>query len=250
MTIDHSSKKPMHLQIREDLLKKILSGYYKENQLIPKEVELAEDYGVSRPTVRQSIQSLVNEGYLERKKRKGTIVRRRKIPQEFTHIIESYNAEMDRKGLLPNTKVLTFKEEVANEEIAENLEIKEGDGVYKLIRLRFIEDDPIVLVTTYLPAKLLKDFLNVDFSQQQLYSVLAKQGYPVKSVRRKLEVMKAGETVGALLDIDEIDPIFYFHTVGYTDCHVPIEYSISKYRGDLNSFIFEISNHTSDFHNE
>lgn len=62
--------KPMHKQIEEDLLEKINSGFYKENELIPKEVDLAEVYQVSRPTVRQAIQSLVNEGYLERKKEK------------------------------------------------------------------------------------------------------------------------------------------------------------------------------------
>lgn len=248
MTIDSGSKKPLHLQIREDLLQKIRSGFYKENQLIPKEIELAESYGVSRPTIRQSIQALVNEGYLQRKKRKGTIVQRRKITQEFTHIIESYNTEMNRKGLDPKTVVMAFKTEPASEEVAENLEINEGESVQKLIRLRFVQEDPIVLVTTYLPAKLLKDCMDVDFSKQQLYSSLAKQGYHVHSVKRKLEVLKAGETVGALLDVTADEPIFYFHTVGYSDQHIPVEYSISKYRGDLNSFVFDISNTAQEIH--
>lgn len=246
MLNESQSNKPMHLQIKEDLLQKIQNGVYKENELIPKEVDLAELYKVSRPTVRQSIQALVNDGYLVRKKRKGTIVRRRKIAQEFTHVIESYNTEMRKKGLQPKTQVLGFRQEQANEEVASMLNLKEGEEIYKLIRLRFVKDDPIVFVTTYLPYHLLKDHMAFDFSTQQLYRSLAQNGYPVRSVKRKLEVMKAGETLAALLDIDEHDPVFYFHTIGYTDNHVPIEYSISKYRGDLNSFVFEITNTVQD----
>ncbi|KYC62078.1 UTRA domain-containing protein [Bacillus coagulans] len=234
--------KPMHKQIEEDLLEKINSGFYKENELIPKEVDLAEVYQVSRPTVRQAIQSLVNEGYLERKKRKGTIVRKRKISQEFTHIIESYDSEMSRKGLLPKTRVLTFKIDTATEEIAGNLDIQAGDKVYKLVRLRYAGEDPIVLVTTYLPQHCLPDFLEHDFTKQRLYGVLAERGLQVNAVKRKLDVIKADETTSDLLDIVINDPVFYFHTIGYTGDYIPIEYSISKYRGDLNSFIFEVNN--------
>ncbi|KES15892.1 Transcriptional regulator [Gilliamella apicola SCGC AB-598-I20] len=103
------NKIPRHLFIQQDLLKKIQSGEYAQGQLIPKESELTDIYQVSRPTVRQAIQFLVNDGFLERRKRRGTIVKQQKINQEFTHIIESYDSEMNRKGLHPTTKVLTFK---------------------------------------------------------------------------------------------------------------------------------------------
>ncbi len=91
---------PLHKKIRQDILNKIETNEYSENQLIPTELELAEIYGVSRPTIRQAIQALVNEGYLEKRKRRGTIVRKPKIQQEFTHVIESYDSEMSRKGLI------------------------------------------------------------------------------------------------------------------------------------------------------
>lgn len=231
----------MHQQISQDLLLKIQSGTYPESSIIPKEVELAELYRVSRPTIRQAIQKLVNDGYLERKKRRGTIVKRKKIDQEFTHVIESYDSEMSRKGLHPKTKVLTFKEDTASEEIAENLQIKENDVIYKLVRLRYAENSPIVLVTTYLPKDNLPEFLNIDFTVETLYSSLTRLNLPVTIIRRKLDVIKADETTSDLLDIEDGDPIFYFHSIGYTHNKVPIEYSISKYRGDVNSFIFEIN---------
>ncbi|PXZ06008.1 GntR family transcriptional regulator [Gilliamella apicola] len=238
------NKIPRHLFIQQDLLKKIQSGEYAQGQLIPKESELTDIYQVSRPTVRQAIQFLVNDGFLERRKRRGTIVKQQKINQEFTHIIESYDSEMNRKGLHPTTKVLTFKVDKATSEIANNLAINELDAIYKLVRLRYAENKPIVLVTTYLPVKLLPNFLHNDFKHQKLYSVLEKMNLPIVQIRRKLDVLKADETTSDLLDIEEGDPIFYFHSVGYSHDRTPIEYSISKYRGDINSFVFEL-NHSS-----
>lgn len=237
------SKVPRHLFIQQDLLKRIQTGEYTEGQLIPKENELTQIYQVSRPTVRQAIQGLVNEGYLERRKRRGTIVQRQKINQEFTHVIESYDSEMNRKGIIPKTKVLTFKIDKANYEIASNLQINENDNVYKLVRLRYAGSKPIVLVTTYLPCCHLPNFLDIDFTSQRLYSVLYSMQYPILQIRRKLDVLKADETTADLLDIDEGEPIFYFHSLSFTNNRLPIEYSISKYRGDINSFVFEL-NHT------
>lgn len=239
-----SNTTPKHLLIQQDLLNRIQSGEYNEGQLIPKENELTEIYQVSRPTVRQAIQTLVNQGYLERRKKRGTIVCQSKIKQEFTHVIESYDSEMNRKGLVPKTQVLTFKIVKANYEIATNLNIKENDEVYKLVRLRYAGNKPIVIVTTYLPLVHLPHLLDKDFTSERLYAVLEEMQFPILQIRRKLEVLKADETTADLLGIDINEPIFYFHSLAFTNNRLPIEYSISKYRGDINSFIFEL-NHKS-----
>ena len=65
--------------------------------------------------------------------------------------------------------------------------------------------------------------------------------FPILKIRRKLDVLKADETTAHLLDINEEDPIFYFHSTAFTNHNIPIEYSISKYRGDINSFVFELN---------
>lgn len=232
---------PLHKKISEDLLQKIKSGVYAENELIPTEHELVDMYGVSRPTIRHALQSLVNQGYLEKRKKRGTVVTKPKFQQEFTHVIESFDSEMSRKGIAPKTKILNFKVTAASEEVAENLQIKKGDKVYKLIRLRYAEDKPVVLVTSYIPYKPFPNFLAIDFTKEKLYKALEEAGHPVITVSRKLEVIKADETTSDLLDVDIDEPLFYFHTQGFTNERRPVEYSISKYRGDLNYFVFELS---------
>lgn len=234
-------KQPLHLTIRQDIFNKIQNGTYEVGIIIPKEDDLAKKYNVSRPTIRQATQALVNEGQLERRQRRGTIVKHRKIRQDFAHLLSSYNTEMSKKHIHHKTTVLNFSQEKATTEISNALAIDEDDDVYKLVRLRYANEEPNVLVTTYLPAHPLKDFLTIDFTDESLYSVLEDLDLSVKQVSRTLEVIKANEITADLLNIDTNDPVFYFHTVGKTKLDLPIEYSIAWYRGDTNSFEFNIT---------
>ena len=232
--------KAKYQQIEEILRRQITNCHYQEGDLIPKEFDLAEKYQVSRPTIRHAVQDLVNQGYLERRKHVGTIVKQTKIGQEFTHVLQSYNSEMSQKGLIAQTQVLFFKKEKASAEVAKALDLTENAPVYKLTRLRSADGNPIVLVTTYLPASKLSDFEKIDFTQQSLYQELEKRSLPIVHVKRKLEVKSADEMTANLLNIEEKVPIFYFHTYGYTKGEVPLEYSIAMYRGDENYFVIDL----------
>lgn len=234
---------PKYLEIQNLLLQRIKNGNYQEGQLIPKEVDLAEQLNVSRPTVRHAIRNLVQGGYLERRKKRGTIVTQTKIKQQFTHVIESYNTEIQNNGLVAKTQVLNFSTEKANDEVAEALTIKPNTEVYKLVRLRSADNKPVVFVVTYLPIAQLSDLQKIDFTHHSLYSELAKAGLEITHVSRKIEVHPATEEEAQLLETDIKAPIFYFHTIGFTKDHRALEYSIASYRGDLNYFMVEIDKH-------
>lgn len=234
---------PKYLEIQNLLLQRIKNGDYQEGQLIPKEIDLAEQLNVSRPTVRHAIRNLVQGGYLERRKKRGTIVTQTKIKQQFTHVIESYNTEIQNNGLVAKTQVLNFSTEKASDEVAEALTIKPNTEVYKLVRLRSADNKPVVFVITYLPITQLPDLQKIDFTHHSLYSELAKAGLEITHVSRKIEVHPATEEEAQLLETDIKAPIFYFHTIGFTKDHRALEYSIASYRGDLNYFMVEIDKH-------
>ena len=234
---------PKYLEIQNLLLQRIKNGDYQEGQLIPKEVNLAEQLNVSRPTVRHAIRNLVQAWYLERRKKRGTIVTQTKIKQQFTHVIESYNTEIQNNGLVAKTQVLNFSTEKASDEVAEALTIKPNTEVYKLVRLRSADNKPVVFVVTYLPIAQLSDLQKIDFTHHSLYSELAKAGLEITHVSRKIEVHPATEEEAQLLETDIKAPIFYFHTIGFTKDHRALEYSIASYRGDLNYFMVEIDKH-------
>lgn len=231
---------PKYQVIANELLNKIQTGVYPQNEIIPTEIELANSYQVSRPTVRQAISQLVNQGYLERRRKRGTLVKKVKIEQEFTHLIESYSEEMSAKGIYPKTNLLYFGEEKSSTEVSKSLSISEKSPVFKLVRLRYANNQPTVLVTTYVPKERAPELIDYDFAKDSLYSTLEKYNLKVTRVVRKLEVMEADETTANLLNIAVNKPIFYFHTQGLTTDERPIEYSIAEYRGDINSFVIDV----------
>ena len=159
----------------------------------------------------------------------------------YRKLLDVYK-EVKEKGLTPSTKVLTFKQEKAEEEVRQKLNLKETEKVYKLVRLRYVDDQPNVLVTTYVPCRLFEHLSEVDFEKESLYQTFHKEGRDITSIQRKLDVILADETCADLLDIKNGDPLFYFHSTGYDESHTAIEYSIAKYRGDRNSFVFQLSN--------
>ena len=85
--------------IKEDILGKIKNGTYPVGETIPSELELAESYGVSRATVRQALQILAADGYVEKRRRRGTIVTKPKVEQSFTMSVRSFEDAMRLAGM-------------------------------------------------------------------------------------------------------------------------------------------------------
>lgn len=227
-------------QVREDLLAKIKDGTYPVGETVPSEVQLCDMYGVSRSTIRQAVQSLASEGYLDKRKRRGTVVTSPKVDQAFTMRIMSFKDEMERAGYTPRTNVLTFKHIKASDTIAATLELEPGADVYKLVRLRYANSTPNVFVESYIPCDAFPDFDAVDFESTSLYAAMNEAGIPVVRAHRHLEVSKANITTAALLDIDEGDPLIIFQSIARDASGRAVEFSIATYRGESNSFEFEV----------
>lgn len=228
-------------QIKDDLLSKIKDGTYPEGQTIPSELELAEMYGVSRPTIRQALQILVSDGYLEKRRRRGTVVTKPKVSQSFTMSISSFEDAMRLAGRLPKTKVLVFKRERANAEVEKRLELTRGQDVFKLVRLRYADNLPNVFVESYIPCTLYPGLDSFDFNESSLYAAMDTCGNPVMTARRRLEVIKADGAAAALLDVEAGDPLLLFHTVARDANGTAVEYSVATYRGESNSFELNVS---------
>ena len=228
-------------QIKDDLLSKIKDGTYPEGQTIPSELELAEMYGVSRPTIRQALQILVSDGYLEKRRRRGTVVTKPKVSQSFTMSISSFEDAMRLAGRLPKTKVLMFKRERANAEVEKRLELARGQDVFKLVRLRYADDLPNVFVESYIPCTLYPGLDSFDFNESSLSAAMDTCGNPVMTARRRLEVIKADGAAAALLDVEAGDPLLLFHTVARDANGTAVEYSVATYRGESNSFELNVS---------
>lgn len=230
----------LYANIENDLFSKIQDGTYQVGQTIPTEMELAASYGVSRSTIRQALQSLASTGYLEKRKRRGTIVTRPKVDQSFAMEIRSFEDGIRLLHRNARTNVLQFRRMAAGAEIARALECDRDQQVYKLVRLRYVDDQPNVFVESYVPCAPYPGLDGYDFNQTRLYDAMEQHGRPVTHARRRLDVAKADDTTAALLDVEPGDPLFLFHTTGRDDTGMAVEYSIATYRGESNTFEFEV----------
>lgn len=235
--LDKTTPVPLYFQLKELIMAEIKNGTYPKDSVIPTEKELSEMFDISRTTVRQAIAELVQEGWLYRVKSKGTFVSQPKINQDFIQKLESYNDQIRRTGRTPRTEVLDFKVMKASQEVAEQLELQPGDEVIYLHRKRYADDDPIVVLKTYLPYEKCSFVMEHDFEKESLYAVLSeKDSVKVYYVKRLAEAVEATSDDAEKLNMKKGKPILYFQTVGCNAFGKPIEYSLARYRGDKSSF--------------
>ncbi len=239
--IRRDSPVPYYYQLEEFLKEQIENGAWKPGQQIPSEAELCEAFDVSRTVVRQALNELVHEGLLYRRKGKGTFVAEPKIRESLVQHLTGFYEDMVALGLKPSTKVLEQKVIPAPSKIAEALGLEEGEPVIMIDRLRFVDDEPILLVITYVPEKLCPELLNEDLSTQSLYAILEKKyGLELVYGHRTLEAVAATKEEANLLEIEEGDPIILLRSISYLKDGRPIEYFKAKHRGDRSRFEVEL----------
>lgn len=240
-SIDKNTPVPMYYQLKKIILDMIREGKLKPGDMIPTELELSDIFGISRTTTRQALMELVMEGQLYRIKSKGTFVAEKRVMQDFTNVIRASNNLLQTQNVKTTTKVLELSVVKANDRVSKMLQLKEGEDVIYLRRLRFVNDEPNVLMDAYLPG-CCKDMLNIDMDKTGLYEFLDREveTAPVKAVR-ELEAILADEREAELLGIKKGDPIQLTTSVTYAKEEQPIEYSIAKFRGDRNVFRCEVN---------
>ncbi len=228
---------PLYFQLKELILDEIRNGSYKCDDLIPTENELSEMFEISRTTVRQAITELVQEGWLYRIKSKGTFVAKPKINQSFVQALGSFNDQIIKSGRIPSTQLIEMKVISTPEHVAEVLKLQPKDKVIYIHRIRYADDEPIVVVKTFLPHKKCNFVLDHDLAKESLYPILAKQeDTQIYKIRRIIEAVDANTYDMKNLNVKRGNAIQQFISTGYTVFDEPIEYSIARYRGDRNSF--------------
>lgn len=239
-TIDKNVPVPMYYQLKKMIQDMIKDGRLKPGDMLPTEFELSDMFGISRTTTRQAIMELVMEGVLYRIKSKGTFVAENRVVQDFTNVIRASHNLLRAQNVNTTTKVLELKVIQADDLVSKMLQIKMGDEIIHLRRLRFVNNEPNVLADAYLPM-VCKDMLNMDMNEVGLYQFLdlKEETTPIRAVR-ELEAVLAEAQDAELLEIQEGDPIQLTTSVTYTKENTPIEYSIAKFRGDKNVFRCEV----------
>lgn len=228
---------PYYAQLANILRGRIDIGDWKPHHQLPSEADLERTYGVSRTVVRQALGSLVSEGRLCRRKGKGTFVAERKLTAALLQTLVSFYDEMAVRGHPPLSKVLVQKREAARGDIASALGLEEGAWVITLRRLRYVDGEPVVLSTSYIPHDLCPRLLEEDLSQISLYGLIErKYGLEITSGVRHIEAIAAPQDEARMLHIKVGSPLLVVRSTTYLRSGRAIDFSIAKHRADRARF--------------
>jgi GntR family transcriptional regulator len=225
---------PIYVQIREALRAEITREVLKRGEKLPSENELASQFKVSRMTIRESIEDLVDEGLLYRRHGVGTFVAYPHLQRDHTRLTSFFDkAESDGvhvRATLLNKDVLSAKPK-----IAQALDIPVGSKVIRVKTLRFVDNVPITVHDAYVPHELFACILNENLEVQHLWTLFEKSGYKVKRAIQRLEAREATKDIAHLMKIKEGAPILFKERTVYADDGTPVEFTYCYNRGDIYS---------------
>jgi GntR family transcriptional regulator len=243
--VDLSSAVPYYLQLKLHLENKIKAGDWKPGWKLPSEQALCDHFKVSRTVVRQALNALSNDDFVATYKGKGSFVTQPKMAWQLMQSLSGFYDDAINRGQKVNTRVLELSTVPASEEIAQILQIPEGEPVIKLHRLRFLDGEPVVVVTTYIQTRLCPDLLNDDFNDQSLYGILReKYNLVITEGIRTIESVNAPHALAELLGVANGAALSVLKSVGYLSNGIPLEYFVAWHRGDRSRFQVRLTSRT------
>lgn len=229
-------KTPVYQIIEQDIKEKIKSGALKHGDMIHSENELKDMYSVSRMTVRQALNNLVNEGYLYRHKGKGTFVNNIKIEKRIQGLI-GFTEEMRQMNRKVSNRLISFEIIKADQEICEKLFLKDGDEVYMIERIRYGDQIPVLFEKLYLPKTVFKD-IDPSIMSTSFYEYVEKHlNYKISYCIQSVEAKSSDQRISDFLEIPRQSPVLYLTRNTFLDRGFPFEYVKSYYRADQYRFI-------------
>jgi GntR family transcriptional regulator len=241
MTVLKKNGIPLYHQLKEIFEDRIASDEWAPGELIPNELELCQQYGVSRGPVRQALDRMVQEGRLSRKQGKGTLVLPPKIESELGGFY-SFTTLIEQKGLQHTSRTLAFETTGAAGSPARLLELAPGAPLYKIRRLRLANDEPLILETLYVPEAVCPGLCRADLGASSLYRLMASRyQVPLLRARQFFEPAIADPYEAEILGLQPGAPVLLLQNITYSQGDRPVVLSRAILRGDRVRYLVELS---------
>ncbi|MGC1211114.1 MAG: GntR family transcriptional regulator [Micromonospora sp.] len=227
IAVDRSSPVPLYFQVAEQFAAAIQRGELAPGDRLDSELQLADRLGLSRPTVRQAIQHLVDKGLIVRRRGVGTQVVRGQVRRGVE--LTSLHDDLARAGRQPSTSVLELATVACPVDVATALGVTAGSEVQHLRRLRFADGEPLAVMENWLPLDPVR--LTLDALQARgLYAILRAAGIRVRGAQQRIGARAATGAEAQMLGERRGAPLLTMTRTAYDDHGRYVEHGAHIYR--------------------
>jgi DNA-binding GntR family transcriptional regulator len=237
LAVDRTSPVPLYFQLSQQLEAAIEHGTLAPGSLLGNEIDLAGRLGLSRPTVRQAIQTLVEKGLLVRRRGVGTQVVHSKVKRPLE--LSSLYDDLEKAGRRPATRVLCNTLQPASAEVAAALGVPEGGEVIRVERLRYAHGEPMAYLRNHLPVGLF-DCDTGRLEATGLYRMMRGGGITLHSARQSVGARAATQEEAERLAEAAGAPLLTMERVTFDDTGRAVEFGSHVYRASRYAFEFQL----------
>ena len=222
----------LHQQLYHYIRRAVETGEYQKDQMIPSENKLCSTFGISRTTVRNVLTQLVTEKVLYRIPGKGTFVSGPRIAA-LSIACKGIREQLEEMGYQTDTVLLSKDKITADGSIAEQLRLPQGSRVFVVRRLRHVNETPLSLHTSYIPAEFCPGLLSDDLENKALCNILERE-YGIVPTRgeESLETTNAAAVEAKLLEVRPGAGLLYLECTMYSGKDEPYLLDKVLFRGD------------------
>jgi DNA-binding GntR family transcriptional regulator len=231
--VDRNSPVPLYFQVAQHLEQLIESGELPMGTRLENEIDLADQLGLSRQTMRRAIEYLVGRGLLLRKRGIGTQVVQAKVTREVE--LTSLYDDLAKTGRDPSTTVVSFSTEPAPDALAAELGLAAGTPVYVFERLRFAGAEPLALMRNHVPEHLMR-LSAADLEAQGLYNLFRTNGISMRIARQSIGARAATAAEARALGERKGAPLLTMERSAYDEQGRAVEHGRHVYRASRYSF--------------
>lgn len=227
---------PKYYAIAQEIIDSIKHGDLRPGMKIPSENQIIESYGVSNTTARKAIQELEMGGWVVKVKAKGTYVRKKAVVRSIDRIL-SFTKNMIEAGYVPSTKTL-YQGIVADgySALINGRRYSMPGPVFKVQRLRFADDTPMMLEARYISLALCPGIEKMSI-EGSLYDIYENQfGIELTEIRQMLSAFMIESGVDGFFNVHKPIPGLLVDGVTFCGREIILEMEKSIYRGDKYSF--------------
>ncbi|MGA0593951.1 GntR family transcriptional regulator [Enterovirga sp. CN4-39] len=223
---------PLYHRLYLVLRQQIEEGRFPAEMPLPGELEISKQHGVSRITVRRTMEMLTADGLIERRRGRGTFARTGALGTPITGQLSGLADNLSSYAEFTAVTLHSFEYIPASPMVAATLEIGEGESVQKAVRTRSREGVPVSLLTTHVPAGLGRTYSRDELASGSLIRLLERGGARVDSADSTITAKLADAFSAPLLGIQVGQPLIALTRTVRDERRRPIEYLSALYRPD------------------